>query len=133
MLPLFFIFQFKVKDKFRSNEIVHRGNGEDAIKSMNTSKPGSTILNSTINYRTKRQSTRESIEPDNGAVMYIPISTSSSCPAGSNSVADASVTGISQVIYLKNLTPFSNIIRSLMIDILNLMYPFAVVCNFNFF
>ena len=36
-------------------------------------------------------------EDSGGAVMYIPISSSSECPIGSNSVADASVTGISQV------------------------------------
>ena len=48
--------------------------------------------------RDKREASRESIDPGNDAVMYIPISSSSACPTGSNSVADASVTGISQVI-----------------------------------
>ena len=60
----------------------------------------STFLNNTIgidldNNRQKRQIKRD--REENGAVMYIPISTSSDCPVGSNSVADASVTGISQV------------------------------------
>ena len=54
--------------------------------------------NNSRSYRHKRQTTRQSINPGDDAVMYIPISTGSSCPAGSNSVADASVNGISQVI-----------------------------------
>ena len=53
----------------------------------------------TQKYRQKRQTTREPIDPGDDAVMYIPISTTSSCPAGSNSVADASVNGISQAIF----------------------------------
>ena len=60
----------------------------------------SEFLNNTIGIvrdrnRQKRQIKRKTDE--NGAVMYIPISASSGCPVGTNSVADASVTGISQV------------------------------------
>ena len=43
----------------------------------------------------KRQEPSE--RKDDGAVVYIPVSSSTGCPVGTNSVADASVTGISQV------------------------------------
>ena len=46
-------------------------------------------------FRLKRQASE--IAEDSGAVVYIPISSSTGCPVGTNSVADASVTGISQV------------------------------------
>ena len=51
------------------------------------------------NSRQKRQLMKDPEDSGGAAVMYIPISSSSSseCPIGSNSVADASVTGISQV------------------------------------
>ena len=66
-----------------------------------TSRNESIVQNTKVHNRVKRESSRESIDPGNDAVMYIPISSSSACPTGSNSVADASVTGISQVIIYK--------------------------------
>ena len=77
---------------FQSNE-----NERSNVKSKISQILSSTFGTGRDNYRQKRQVMRESEERD--AVMYIPISASSDCPVGSNSVADASVTGISQVHY----------------------------------
>ena len=78
-----------------------------------TSRNESIVQNIKVQNRKKRESTRESINPGNDAVMYIPISSSSACPTGSNSVADASVTGISQVIKYKYLLDDSQFTFSL--------------------
>ena len=82
--------------KFYSNESLKKKK-----KYIKSSIPDNLDILSTTNdqkTRRKRQVMKDS--DTDGAVMYIPVSSTSACPAGSNSVADASVTGISQV-YLR--------------------------------
>ena len=83
-----------------------------------TSRNESISHNTTMRNREKRESPRESLDPGNDAVMYIPISSSSACPTGSNSVADASVTGISQVIIYKYVYADSELPKISSLDLL---------------